>query len=437
MKKIIFTFLTILSLTINTKAELRIDVTEGTFKPVPIAITPFEGSGDPQLAGIGQEITQVIVNDLESCGLFKVIDPAAHIQSAHDVMTHPRYADWKILNAEALVGGLVHREGGLVRVEFRLFDLFAEGQLVGESKVSSPESLRRVAHQIADAIYERITGDKGYFDTRVVYIAESGPEMKRKYRLAIMDQDGENHQYLTSGHSMVLTPRFSPRIDGAPPRQVAYVDFGANGKSPNLHIHDLETGQSASLGAVHGQKMSPRFSPKGDHIILSSAKDGAASLYKLHLGSKKLERLTTTSATIDVSPCYSPDGSKIVYISDRGGKPQIYVKDASSGGEGTRISFSKGRYDNPVWSPRGDLIAFTRQNGNIFYIGVMKPDGSGERMLDSGYLLEGPTWAPNGREVMYTCQPSSGSKVGLASVDIVGFNKRKINIPGEGSYPTW
>jgi len=437
MKKIIFTFLTIFCLTVNTRAELRIDVTEGTFKPVPIAITPFESAGDPKVAEIGQEVTQVIVNDLESCGLFKVIDPAAHIQSAHDVMTHPRFADWKILNAEALVGGLVSREGGNVKVDFRLFDLFTEAQLEGLSKVTTQEGLRRAAHQIADAIYERITGDKGYFDTRVVYIAESGPEMNRKYRLAIMDQDGANHQFLTSGHSMVLTPRFSPRIEGAPPRQVAYVDFGPNGKSPKLHIHDLETGQSESLGSVHGQRLSPRFSPKGDHIILSSAKDGAASLYKLDLRSKTMNRLTTTSSTIDVSPCYSPDGSKIVYISDRGGKPQIYVKDASSGGEGTRISFSKGYYDNPVWSPRGDLIAFTRHTGGTFYIGVMKPDGSGERMLDSGYLLEGPTWAPNGREVMYTCQPTVGSKVGLASVDIVGFNKRKINIPGEGSYPTW
>lgn len=431
MKKIIFTFLAIIGLTVMTKAELRIDVTEGTFKPVPIAITPFAGSGDPALDQAGQEVTQVIVNDLESCGLFKVVDQAAYIQSAQDVMTQPRFADWKILNAEALVGGLVHREGGNIKVDFRLFDLFAETQLEGLSKVAPQEGLRRAAHQIADAIYERITGDKGYFDTRVVYIAESGPEMKRKYRLAIMDQDGENHQYLTSGNSMVLTPRISP--DGT---KIAYVDFGNNGKSPKLHIHDLETGGSYSLGdAFGGQKISPRFSPKGDHVILSSAKGGAASLYKLDLGSRQPQRLTSSTSSIDVSPCYSPDGSKIVYISDRGGKPQIYVKDAMSSGEGTRISFSKGLYDDPVWSPRGDLIAFGRQNGSTFYIGVMRPDGSGERMLDSGYLLEAPTWAPNGREVMYKVQEGSVSK--LASVDIVGFNKRRIKTPGEASYPAW
>lgn len=427
MKKIIFTFLAILSLNLDTKAELRIDVTQGTFKPVPIAITPFEGGGE-----VGREITEVIINDLESCGLFKVVDQAAYIQSARDVMTQPRFADWKILNAEALVGGLVHQEGGNIKVDFRLFDLFAETQLEGLSKVATQDGVRRVAHQIADAIYERITGDKGYFDTRIVYIAESGPEMKRKYRLAIMDQDGANHQYISDGNTLVLTPRLSP--DGS---KIAYVSFGKNGKSPNLHIHDLITGQSYSMGSGFGQKISPRFSPQGDHIILSSAKGGITSLYKLPLGGSEMQRLTTSSASIDVSPCYSPDGSQIVYISDRGGKPQIYVRPAGMGGEGSRISFGKGIYHNPVWSPRGDLIAFARQEGGTFSIGVMKPDGSGERLLAQGYLLEGPTWSPNGREVMYTCQPSSGSKVGLESVDIASGHKRKINIPGEGSYPTW
>lgn len=432
MKKIIFTIFAFLSLTLHTQAELRIDITEGTFKPVPIAITPFDGGGNPQLAEISREITEIIMNDLESCGLFKIVDPAAYIQSARDVMTQPRFADWKVLRAEALVGGLVHQEGGNIKVDFRLFDLFAETQLEGLSKSTTRESLRRVAHQIADAIYERITGDKGYFDTRVVYVAESGPEMKRQYRLAIMDQDGANHRYISSGNTLVLTPRFSP--DGS---KIAYVDFGANGKSPNLHIHDLESGSSHALGGDYGQKISPRFSPNGDHIILSSAKNGAASLYRLDLPTKRLDRLTSSTASIDVSPCYSPDGSQIVYISDRGGKPQIYVRSSAPGADGTRISFGKGLYHNPVWSPRGDLIAFVRQNGNIFYLGVMKPDGSGERMLDTGYLLEGPTWSPNGREIMYTCQPSPNSKVGISSVDIVGFNKRKVKIPGEGSYPTW
>jgi TolB protein len=433
MKKIIFTFLTVISFTLNASAALRINITEGTFKPVPIAITPFQGSGDIRLAQIGQEITQIISNDLESCGLFKVVDPAAHIQSAHDVMTQPRFADWKILNAEALVGGLVHQEGNQIKVDFRLFDLFTETQLEGLSKVTTQESLRRVAHQIADAIYERITGDKGYFDTRIIYIAESGPEMKRQYRLAVMDQDGANHQYLTSDNSIVLTPRISP--DG---EKIAYVHFGPTRKSPSLHIYNLATGQSSSLGSVHGQNISPRFSPKGDHIILSIAKNGAACLYKFDLGSKKLEKLTTATSTIDVSPCYSPDGSQIVYSSDRGGQPQLYVKNAGVGGEGKRISFGTGSYNNPVWSPRGDLIAFTRGPvKGMFYIGVMNPDGSGERTLDGGYLLEGPAWSPNGRKLIYTAQRSSRDKMRLGSVEIASGYKSDLNIPGEGSYPTW
>ncbi len=431
IKNFIFTLLSLFTLTLGATAELHINVTEGTFKPVPIAITPFQGTGDPELAKVATEITQVIISDLEGCGLFKVIDPAAYIQSARDVMVQPRFADWKILNAEALVGGLLKRNGGNFQVDFRLFDIFTESQLTGLSLGTESSNWRRVAHKIADEIYERITGDKGYFDSRVVYVAESGPEMDRKTRLAIMDYDGENHQFISSGKTRILTPRFSPDRT-----KIAYVDFGKNDRSPNLHIYDLESGQSQVLGAVEGQRMSPRFSKEGDHIILSSAKGGAASLYKMHLGSKKLERLTTSTATIDVSPCYSSDGMKIVYISDRGGKPQIYVRDAA-GGEGTRISFSPGIYDNPVWSPRGDLIAFTRQNGSTFYIGVIRPDGSGERMLDSGYLLEGPTWSPNGRLIMYTCQASPKGKVKLCSVDITGIHKREVNIPGEGSYPTW
>ncbi len=430
MKKALFTFIMLIALTFQSMAEVHIDITEGTFKPVPIAITPFDGGGDSELARIGQEITRVITNDLEGCGLFRVVDPNAHIQSARDVMTHPRFADWKILNAEALVGGLLQRNGHSLQVDFRLFDIFTETQLSGLSLGTEPANWRRAAHKIADQIYERITGDKGYFDTRVVYVAESGPEMGRKYQLAIMDQDGENHQMISSG-TRVLTPRISP--DGS---KIAYVSFGKNDKTPELIIHNITTGQTDSLGAVEGQKMSPRFSPKGDHIILSSAKGGAASLYKMDLGSKRLEKLTTSSASIDVSPCYNPEGTKIVYISDKGGKPQIYVKDAGSG-EGTRISFANGKYDNPIWSPRGDLIAFTLQKGGTFYIGVMRPDGSGERMLDSGYLLEGPTWSPNGREIMYTCQTSSRGKIGLCRINIEGFNKRTVDIPGEGSYPTW
>ncbi len=426
-----YLFITFFSLISASFAELRIDVTEGTFQPIPLAITSFDSGGDPYLAQAAKDITDVIKSDLTNCGLFKIVDPNAYIQTSYDVMSNPRFADWKVLNAEGLVGGIVKRNGSNLQADFRLFDVFTEKQLAGLSKTSEAANWRRVGHQIADAIYEAMTGDKGYFDTRVVYVAESGSELQRKYRLAIMDYDGENHQFITSGSTRVLTPRFSPdRL------KIAYVDFGQNDKTPTLHVHDLQSGHSESLASVEGQRMSPRFSPQGDHLILSTAKNGAASLYKMPLTTKKLEKLTSNTSTIDVSPCYSPDGSQVTFISDRGGAPQIYVGD-STGNNATRVSYSQGWYDNPIWSPRGDLIAFTRQSKGTFYIGVIRPDGSGERMLDAGYLLEGPTWSPNGREIMYTCQASSHNKVGICSVDITGNHKRVINTPGEGSYPTW
>lgn len=433
LKKRFFTLLILLNLTFSARAELRIDVTEGTFKPVPVAITPFDGGGDPALAKVGEEITQVIRNDLENCGLFKIIDPNAHIQSARDVMTHPRFPDWKILNAEALVGGLLKRNRSNFQVEFRLFDVFTETQLTGLSLGTEPANWRRVAHKIADEIYERITGDKGYFDTRIVYICVNNPDSKSvKYRLAIMDQDGANHQYLSSGNTDIGTPRFSP--DGT---KIAYVDYGRHRKDiPSLHIFDLNSGRSESIGTVDGQRMSPRFSPDGKRLVFSRSRGGVTEICEMDLRSKKVEKLTSSTAAIDVSPCYNPEGTQLTYCSDRGGKPQIYIKDAG-GGEGKRISFSQGIYFTPVWSPRGDLIAFTRQNGNTFHIGVMRPDGSGERMLASGYLVEGPTWAPNGREVLYVCKETPGSKKGLCSIDIVGFNKRKIDIPDQAHEVTW
>jgi TolB protein len=432
MKKYLIAFVALLAITQVAKAELRIDITEGTFKPVPIAITTFDGGGDSQLQKIGQDITNVVMNDLQGCGLFQIVDSNAYIQSSRDVMSSPRFPDWKLINAEALVGGLLRRNGSQFQVDFRLFDVFTESQLTGLSLGSNAENWRRVAHQIADAIYERVTGDKGYFDTRIVYIAESGKELKdhRKYRLAIQDYDGANHAFLSAGNSMVLTPRFSHDRS-----KFAYLDFGKKNKAPNLHIFNLANGQSESLGAIQGLKMTPRFSPDGSHLILSIADKGVTSLYRMDLGSKKLTRLTTSAGAIDVSPCYDPDGKRIVYSSDRGGKPQLYVTSAG-GGEGTRISFGKGAYHNPVWSPRGDLIAFTKQDG-IFYIGVMRPDGSGERMIAQGYLLEGPSWSPNGREIIYTCQKGPHSEVGLQRVDIVGFNKVDVPTPQGASYPTW
>jgi len=431
VKKLFLSLFCVILTTYSLKAELTIDITEGSFSPVPIAITDFSKGSDPELAMIGSQISQVVMNDLASSGLFKMVNPQAYIQTSDQVMQSPDFNGWKVLNAEALVGGYLKKEGGQMRVDFRLFDIFTQSQLAGLSLTADENSWRRLAHKIADTIYERITGDKGYFDTRIVYISQKGQSKDTKYRLAVMDQDGENHQFLTSGQSIVLTPRFSP--DGT---KVVYLDYGKDNKNPNLYLFNLQTGKNEALGSFPGLKISPRFSPDGKTLIMSIADKGVTSLYTMDMSSRKVQRITKTTGSIDVSPCYSPDGSKVVFTSDRGGKPKLYVMNAN-GGEPERISFGDGRYFTPVWSPRGDMIAFTKQVPGKFYVGVMRPDGTGERMIAQDYLAEGPTWSPNGRILLYTRQSSNHAPTKLYAVDVTGFSEYQVPTPLDGSYGSW
>ena len=311
-----------------------------------------------------------------------------------------------------------------LRVEFRLWDVYAENQLKGQSFTTTKDNWRRVAHVIADAIYERLTGEKGYFDTRIVYVSETGPATKRGKRLAIMDQDGENHKFLTSGAAMALTPRFSPNL-----QKVTYMSYA--GSMPKVYILDIETGRQELLGSFPGMTFAPRFSPDSSKVLLSYANNGRTNIYEMDLKRRTSKQLTSGPA-IDTSPSYSPDGSQIVFNSDRGGNQQLYVMNAD-GSDVHRISFGTGRYATPVWSPRGDYIAFTKMANGQFYIGVMYPDGSGERLLASGYLVEGPTWSPNGRVLMYFRQDKGNSRsnapVKLYSIDLTGYNERMIVTP--------
>ena len=320
-------------------------------------------------------------------------------------------------------------DGNHLRIEFRLWDIYAQNQLKGQSFTTTKDNWRRVAHVIADAIYERLTGEKGYFDTRIVYVSETGPKTKRTKRLAIMDQDGENHKFLTSGASMVLTPRFSPNL-----QKVTYMSYAGN--TPRVYILDIETGRQELLGNFPGMTFAPRFSPDSSKVVLSYASNGKSDIYEMDLKNRRSKQLTSGNS-INTSPSYSPDGSQIVFNSDRGGNQQLYVMNAD-GSDVHRISFGSGRYATPVWSPRGDYIAFTKMAGGQFYIGVMYPDGSGERLLASGFLVEGPTWSPNGRVLMYFRQDNStASPVKLYSIDLTGYNERQIVTPGEGSDPAW
>lgn len=404
-------------------AEVVIDINKGKVEPLPIAVTDF-------LQGeLGQKISDVVAADLKRSGLFAPINKGAFIEKISNPDATPRFEDWKVINAQALVTGRVTQEGdGRLKAEFRLWDTFGAQQMTGQQFFTQPENWRRVAHIIADAIYERVTGEKGYFDTRVVYVAESGPKTARKRQLAIMDQDGFNARALTNSNDIVLTPRFSPNR-----QEVTYMSF--ENQQPRVYLLQLETGQREVVGNFPGMTFSPRFSPDGQRVIMSLQQDGNANIYTMDLRSRTTTRLTNTAA-IDTAPSYSPDGSQIAFESDRGGGQQIYVMGADGSGQ-RRISFGDGRYSTPVWSPRGDLIAFTKQSGGKFSIGVMKTDGSGERILTTGFHNEGPTWAPNGRVLMFFRQNAGAGGPQLYSIDISGYNEQAIPTQGFASDPAW
>jgi TolB protein len=409
------------------RAELVIDVTQGTREAMPIAIPSFAGP-DGTSQQMGADIAKVVTDDLNGSGLFRVLDKAAYLQALPNSNVQPNFGDWRAINAQALVQGEVQPVAdGRIQVVFRLWDVFGGSQIIGQSFAGEPTNWRRFGHIIADKVYQAITGEGGYFDTQVVYIAESGPKTQRVKRLAIMDQDGANHKYLTGGEDLVLTPRFSPTA-----QEITYLSW-YNGV-PRVYLFNIQTGRRELLGDFPGMTFAPRFSPDGNRVIMSMAKDGNTELYEMDLRTRRSARLTNHPA-IDTSPSYSPDGRMITFNSDRGGAQQIYVMNAD-GSAVNRISFGDGRYATPVWSPRGDLIAFTKMKGGRFYIGVMRPDGSGEKILSEGYLVEGPTWAPNGRVLMFFREQPGGA-VNLFSIDLTGQNERRVETPTQASDPAW
>jgi len=412
----------------TARAELRIDVTQGNVQPMPIAVTDFFGQ-QPNDAQSGANIAGVVAADLERSGLFKPIDKKAFIQTPDSLRTLPRFGDWRVINAQALVSGVVETQSdGRLRIEFRLWDVYAEQQMVGEAVTSTPENWRAIAHKVADEIYKRLTGEDGYFESRIVYVSESGPQTKRTKRLAIMDQDGENHRFLTDGANLVLTPRFSPST-----QDITYLSYRNN--KPRVYLLNIETGQQEVLGDFPGMTFAPRFAPDGTRVILSLASNGTTDIYEMDLRTRKVRRLTNGPG-ISTGGSYSPDGSQITFESDRGGSQQIYTMNAD-GSNPQRISHGEGKYGTPVWSPRGDFIAFTHISGGVFYIGVMHPDGSGERSIAQGFLVEGPTWAPNGRVLCYFKQEANSGRTRLFTIDLTGYNEREVITPLDGSDPAW
>ncbi len=425
--------ISVLCLSFPARAEVRIDITRGVVEPIPVAIPAFYGSGGTE-AQVGRDIAKVVGQDLVRSGLFSLVDRGAFIQDMDSLLVAPRFADWRVLNAQALVVGRIEAQpDGRLKVEFRLWDVFGEQQMTGLAYFTIPNNWRRVAHIIADAIYKRITGEDGYFDTRIVYVAESGPATARVKRLAIMDQDGENHRILSDGRALVLTPRFSPTM-----QEITYMAYYNN--RPRVYLFNIDSGRQEVLGDFENMTFAPRFAPDGNKVVFSLSKNGNSDIYTMDLRSRRVKQITN-HPSINTAPSYAPDGKRITFESDRGGSQQIYVMDAD-GGDVKRISFGDGRYATPVWSPRGDLIAFTKQQGGRFYIGVMRPDGSGERLLTESYHVEGPTWAPNGRVLMYFKDLPTGvggkaRRARLYSIDLTGYNEREMATPMDASDPAW
>ncbi|MCB9973440.1 MAG: Tol-Pal system protein TolB [Rhodospirillales bacterium] len=430
MKHILFSLL-ILLFALPAHAELRIDITQGTLQPMPIAITSFY-SDDAERQKLGRDIADVVTANLRRTGLFDPLNPQAFIQDLRSINVNgPRFPEWRAINAQALVSGTASRTAdNQTRVEFRLYDVFSERQILGVAYTTNDSNWRRIAHIISDEIYKRITGEDAYFDSRIVYVSESGSTTKRVKRLAIMDQDGFNHKYLTDGSYLVLTPRFSPSQ-----QLITYLSYYNN--RPRVYLYDINTGKQEVLGNFPGMTFAPRFSPDGRKVIMSYAEDGNSDIYLMDISTKQPRRLTNNPG-IDTAPSFSPDGKKVAFESDRSGSQELYVMNVDGSGV-ERISFGDGRYGNPVWSPRGDLIAFTKMHEGQFFIGVMRPDGSGERLITRAYHVEGPSWSPNGRVLIYFKETPSarGRSAKLYTIDLTGFNERQLQTPQDASDPAW
>ncbi|MBL4768171.1 MAG: Tol-Pal system protein TolB [Rhodobacteraceae bacterium] len=409
---------------------LRIEITEGVIEPMPFAVPDFVPDGAAAM-DLSTKLSRVVASDLSGTGLFREVPGSAYISQVTDFSAPVKYSDWKAINAQALIVGSVKVSGNQLTIQFRIYDVFSGNELgTGLQFVGETDGWRRMAHKVADVVYSRITGEGGYFDSRVVFVSETGPKNDRHKRLAIMDYDGANVQYLTDSADLVLAPRFSPNGD-----RVLYTSYESG--FPRIYVMDVGKVKRQVLEKQDGaMSFAPRFAPDGRTVVFSLYKGGNTDIYTLSTTGGKSKRLTNTPS-IDTAPSYSPDGKQIVFESDRSGMQQLYIMSAD-GGEARRISFGQGRYGTPVWSPRGDLIAFTKQSKGRFHIGVMRVDGSDERLLTASFLDEGPTWSPNGRVIMFTRETQGANgKASLYSVDISGRNLRPVRTPEGASDPAW
>ena len=440
-KKIVIIISFFIFFSFNSHALIEVDITRGNLNPLPVAVSPLfiDSTSENKISkelgnlNIGLEISTIIENNLKKTGLFNPLNQDAFIQKPDIAHLKPRFEDWQLIKAQALITGKVEMLENNLRVEFRLWDILAGREMLALAFTTVPNNYRRVGHIITDKVYQRLTGEQGYFDTRIIYVAEEGPKTQRIKKLAIMDQDGANTKYLTLGNELVLTPRFNQTN-----QMVTYLSYFRN--LPRVYLLDIETGVQEVVGTFPGMTFAPRFSPDGKKIIMSFAKDGNSDIYTMNLESREVEQITD-HPSIDTSPSYSPNGKFITFNSDRSGYQQIYVM-RSDGSNVKRISFGTGIYGTPVWSPRGDLIAFTKLHKGKFYIGVMRIDGKGERLLTENYYQEAPSWSPNGRVLIFYRETKSGDQgegfsATLWSIDLTGYNERKVETLTDASDPSW
>ena len=441
IKRIIYSIILVILVSTQSNALIEVDITRGNLDPLPIAVSPLSADKDTDIKlknklkidKVGHKISEVVENNLKNSGLFNPLNKDAFLQKPDIAHLKPRFEDWALIKAQALITGKVILKDEKLRVEFRLWDVLAAKEMMALAFTTVPSNWRRIGHIITDKIYERLTGEKGYFDTRIIYVAEEGPKTKRIKKLAIMDQDGSNTKYLTLGNELVLTPRFNPTN-----QMVTYLSYFRN--LPRVYLLDIETGIQEVVGDFPGMTFAPRFSPDGKKIIMSFAMDGNSDIYTMDLENRIVERITN-HPSIDTSPSYSPDGKFICFNSDRSGYQQIYIM-RKDGTNVKRISFGKGLYGTPVWSPRGDLIAFTKLHQGKFYIGVMRTDGTGERLLTENYYQEAPSWSPNGRVLIFyretkTDSEGKGFSAKLWSIDLTGYNERMVKTESDASDPSW
>ena len=444
--KLYFIFIFIFLLKPGVSYSLvEIDITRGNLDPLPISVSPIfmdknsieKIKKNLNIENLGLEISKVIENNLSKTGLFDTLDRESFLQKPDIAHLKPRFEDWTLIKSQVLITGKVSSKiinnKDYIKIEFKLWDVLGGKMVDGFSLTTVPTNWRRVGHKISDKVYERLTGESGYFDTRIIYVAEEGPKTQRVKKLAIMDQDGFNTKYLTLGNELVLTPRFNPTN-----QMVTYLSYFRN--MPRVYLLNIETGKQEVVGDFPGMTFAPRFSPDGKNIIMSLAKDGNSEIWVRDLETNIQEKLTD-HPSIDTSPSYSPDGKFITFNSDRSGYQQIYVM-RSDGSKVKRISFGKGIYGTPVWSPRGDLIAFTKLHKGKFFIGVMRTDGTGERLLTENFYQEAPSWSPNGRIIIFyretkTDDKGQGFSAKLWSIDLTGYNERLVKTETDASDPSW